>query len=140
MRAPVPIHASDSNEMTAIDDKMLARPLAIESSKPGRVGDDDPTMLSVREEDRRGKADGARGDRPSGKARALEPDRTYPEGSGAREAPQTEKDPSKIVPVQVTRGGSGEALRSRLPLVIVLVMVALAVLIGALFLGGVIRL
>src|SRR5678816_180203 len=33
VRAPVPLMASDSNEMTAIDDKMLAKPLAIESNK-----------------------------------------------------------------------------------------------------------
>jgi serine/threonine-protein kinase len=129
-RAVAPIHASDSSEMTAIDDKMLAKPLAIESSKPERVGDDDPTMLSV----------GARGDRPSGKAQALEPDRTYPDGSGAREAPQTEKDPSKIVPVAVVRSGSGERLRSHLPLVIVVAMVVLAAVVGLLFVGGVIKL
>src|SRR5436190_2649894 len=34
-RPPVPLLASDSNEMTAIDEKMLAKPLAIESQKPG---------------------------------------------------------------------------------------------------------
>src|SRR5690349_2775731 len=47
-RPVAPIHASDSGEMTAIDEKMLAKPLAIESSKP-RVGDDDPTVLAVKD-------------------------------------------------------------------------------------------
>jgi eukaryotic-like serine/threonine-protein kinase len=134
-RPVAPIHASDSGEMTAINEKMLAKPLAIESSKPGRVGDDDPTVLAVRD----GK-DGARGDRPSGKARALEPARSYPDGSGAREAPRTEKDPSKVVPGAALRTGSGERLKPKLPLIIVVAMIVLAAMIGALFLGGVLKL
>src|SRR5215831_18951222 len=103
VRAPMPLMASDSNEMTAIDDKMLAKPLAplaIESQKPGRIGDDDPTMLSVREEERRG--DGVRSDKPSGKSRVLDPAQLYPAGSGPRgrieDAPRTEKDPSSVQP------------------------------------------
>src|SRR5262249_52890372 len=36
-RPVAPIHVSDSGELTAIDEKMLAKPLAIESSKPGRI-------------------------------------------------------------------------------------------------------
>jgi serine/threonine protein kinase len=142
-RVPVPVLASDSNEMTAIDDKMLAKPLAIESQKPGRIGDDDPTMLSVREE-RRVKGDGARGaassERPSGKARAIEPERTYPDGSGAREAPATEKDPSKIQPALPSRGISSERLSSKLPLIILVAMVVLAAAAAGLYMGGVIRL
>jgi serine/threonine-protein kinase len=130
-RPVAPIHVSDSGEMTAIDEKMLAKPLAIESSKP-RVGDDDPTVLAVK--------DGARGDRPSGKARALEPARSYPDGSGAREAPRTEKDPSKVVPGAALRTGSGERLRPKLPLIIVVAMIVLAAAIGGLFLVGVLRL
>ncbi|HEX3764324.1 MAG TPA: serine/threonine-protein kinase [Kofleriaceae bacterium] len=128
VRHPAPVHASDSGELTAIDDKMLAKPLAIESTKAARVGDDDPTVLSTR------------GDRPSGKARALEPERTYPDGSGAREAPRTEKDPSKIVAGAVLRTGSGERLRPQLPLIITVAMVVLAVAIAALVLGGVLKL
>jgi len=134
-RASVPMVASDSNELTAIDDKMLARPLAIESRKPARDGDDDPTVLSVREEERRGKADGA--------GRSEKPERTYPDGSGPRgrveDAPRTEKDPSRIEPIGDARSASSERLRSKLPLVIVLVMVALAALVGGLFVGGVIK-
>ena len=138
-RAPVPLLASDSNEMTAIDEKMLAKPLAIESQKPGRIGDDDPTMLSVREEERRGHRDGARGDRPSGKARALEPDRSYPDGSGPREAPPTEKDPSKIQPAAAGRSASSERISPKLPLIILVAMLVLAVAAAGLYMGGVIK-
>jgi serine/threonine-protein kinase len=133
-RAPVPIHASDSNEMTAIDDKMLGRPIAIESSKPARVGDDDPTMLSVR--------DGARSERPSGKARAIEPAPSYPDGSGPRrvdEALRTEKDPSMIQSASADRGISGERLHSVLPRIVVGVLVLVLVIAAALVFSGVIR-
>ncbi|TMQ10001.1 MAG: serine/threonine protein kinase [Deltaproteobacteria bacterium] len=138
-RPPVPLLASDSNEMTAIDEKMLAKPLAIESQKPGRIGDDDPTMLSVREEERRGQRDGARGDRPSGKARALEPDRSYPDGSGPREAPPTEKDPSKIQPPPADRSLSAERISPKLPVIILVAMLVLAVAAAGLYMGGVIK-
>ena len=148
VRAPVPVMASDSNEMTAIDDQMMARPLAIESQKPPRVGDDDPTMLSVREEERRGKGDAARSEKPSGKSRAIEPSSEprvlYPEGSGPRgrveDAPQTEKDPSKIQPPSPDRSISAERLSSKLPLIIMLVMVAIAAVAAAgLYVSGVIK-
>jgi hypothetical protein len=49
-----PILASDSNEMTAIDNTMLGSPppapLMIESRKLGRSSDDDPTTLVVRDD------------------------------------------------------------------------------------------
>jgi serine/threonine-protein kinase len=142
-RVPVPLMASDSNEMTAIDDKMLAKPLAIESNKPGRIGDDDPTMLSVREEERRGN-DGARSEKPSGKSRVLDPAQMYPAGSGARgrveDAPKTEKDPSKVEPPGAGRSVSAERLSSKLPLIIVLVMFAIAAVTAAsLYMSGVIK-
>jgi serine/threonine protein kinase len=151
VRAPMPVMASDSNEMTAIDDQMMARPLAIESQKPARVGDDDPTMLSVREEERRGKGDAARSEKPSGKSRAFEPSGeprllfpSGPEGSGARgrveDAPRTEKDPSTIQPPSPGRSISAERLSSKLPLIIMLVMVGIAAIAAAgLYMTGVIR-
>ena len=146
-RAPVPLLANDSNEMTAIDDKMLGRPLAIESQKPGRIGDDDPTVLSVREEERRISASRAVvGDRPSGKSRALEPDRTQPAGSGPRRVddallPENDQSATVRTPAPMApRGLSAERLSSNLPLVILLVMVALAVAVVGLYAGGVIRL
>ncbi|HEX7838102.1 MAG TPA: serine/threonine-protein kinase [Kofleriaceae bacterium] len=146
-RAPVPILANDSNEMTAIDDKMLAKPLASESHKPGRIGDDDPTVLSVREEERRISASRAVvGDRPSGKSRALEPDRIHPDSSGARQvddmlSTETEQSATVRTPAPVAmRGLSAERLGSRLPLIILLVMVVLAAAVVGLYAGGVIRL
>ncbi len=53
----VPV-GTDSDEMTAIDDDMVAKaqakldakPLVVESVKKKRVGDDDPTMLHVRDD------------------------------------------------------------------------------------------
>ncbi len=144
-RAPVPLLANDSNETTAIDDKMLAKPLAIESGKPGRIGDDDPTVLSVREEERRVSASRAVvGDRPSGKSRALEPDRTHPDSSGARRVDdllgtETEQSATVRTPAPASlRGLSAEKLSSRLPLVILLVMVVLAAAVVGLYAGGVI--
>jgi serine/threonine protein kinase len=137
VRSVVPLMASDSNEMTAIDEKMMAKPLAIESQKPGRIGDDDPTMLSVREEERRGNS---RNERPSGKARVIEPDRSYPDGSGAREAPPTEKDPSKIQPgAPPDRSVSAERISPKLPVIILVAMVVLAAAAAGLYFGGVIR-
>jgi serine/threonine-protein kinase len=122
VRAPVPLMASDSNELTAIDDKMLAKPLAIESQKPGRIGDDDPTMLSVRDERR-----GSRGEKPSGKSRVLE-------------APRTEKDPSKVQLPGADINTSAERISSKLPLIIVLVMFGIAAVVAAgLFMTGVLR-
>src|ERR1051325_2404120 len=38
----LPLVGNDSNEVTALDDKMLGKPLTIESKKPARIGDDDP--------------------------------------------------------------------------------------------------
>jgi len=45
-RIPV---GTDSDELTALDDKMLRKSMVVESGKK-RAGDDDPTMLHVRDE------------------------------------------------------------------------------------------
>src|SRR3954467_10041437 len=44
-RPVAPLLPNTSNERTAVDDQMLAKPLTIESNKPNRIGDDDPTVL-----------------------------------------------------------------------------------------------
>jgi serine/threonine-protein kinase len=51
--------ATDSSEVTAIDDKMLAKPFVIESQKGPRGDEDDPTRLVVRDDGRgaKGKPD-----------------------------------------------------------------------------------
>jgi serine/threonine-protein kinase len=48
--APMPIMQTDSQEVTAIDSKVLGQPFQIESSNKGRTDDDDPTMLHVRDD------------------------------------------------------------------------------------------
>ena len=46
----MPMMASDSAEVTAIDSKVLGQGLQIESTKSRREDDDDPTMLHVRDD------------------------------------------------------------------------------------------
>jgi serine/threonine-protein kinase len=163
---PQPLLPNDSNELTAVDDEMLAKPLMIESKKQGRIGDDDPTMLQVRMEDKRGKADATsrgvgpeRTDRPSGKARALEAERTSGKakaleldqttpdgvatvGSGghgrADEVVPTENEEAKVDTSLMGRA-SAEPGRPKLPLILTLVIVALVAAAVGLYLGGVIR-
>jgi serine/threonine-protein kinase len=165
-----PLLPHDSNELTTFDDD-LGKPLTIESKKQIRIGDDDPTVLQVRAEDRRGKLDTPsrgtgldrgdrpeRGERPSGKARtldaeraakarAIELDRTKPDGlatlgSGGhgRVAPAapTENDEG-LVDTSLIGRTSAERQLTRLPLILVLVIVAIVAAAIGLFLGGVIR-
>jgi serine/threonine protein kinase len=158
---PVPLVLSDSNEMTAIDDSMLAKPLTIESQKPPRDGDDDPTVLQVRADDKRGKPDSGgrvgvpeRPDqkpRPSGKAKAPDLDRTTPDLSGlsgisgagndasgvrVEDAAPTQNE-AKLSASAVSRGA--EPPRSKLLLVVLFVVVALAAAAVGLYVGGVLR-
>jgi serine/threonine-protein kinase len=134
-----PIPPNDSNEVTAIDDSMLAKSFTIESKKPARVGDDDPTMLQVRVDEMRKAAER---DRPSGKARALDgPDpRAKPDTTGQRlaDAAPTENDESKIHTSTIDRSPTGPQT-SRLTVILAGVIVALVVLLIVLFAGGVIR-
>ena len=135
-----PIATSDSSELTAIDDKMLGKPLTIESKKQGRIGDDDPTMLL----DKRAKLEAAsRGvgqDRSSGKLDKPRPDDTVGSGGHARprDGASTDDDAARA---SASRLGQSEVvpLRSKLPLVIVLVLVALTAAVAGLYLGGVIK-
>jgi serine/threonine-protein kinase len=56
--SPVSVGLGDSGELTAVDAKMMAKakqPLVVETGR-GRVGDDDPTMLVVRDEAIKGMA------------------------------------------------------------------------------------
>ncbi|HEU4730261.1 MAG TPA: serine/threonine-protein kinase [Kofleriaceae bacterium] len=151
--AAMPLLPNDSNELTAIDDDMLAKPLApltIESQKPARVGDDDPTMLQVRVDDKRGKIEALRPaapertDRPSGKARILELDQTRPDGMASiggadheriEDAAPTENE----VKIDTSLMGRArvELARPRIPLVVVLVIVAIVAAAAGLIVGGV---
>ncbi|HET7500443.1 MAG TPA: serine/threonine-protein kinase [Kofleriaceae bacterium] len=157
-----PILPSDSAELTAIDDEMLAKPLTIESKKPARVGDDDPTMLQVRVDDKRGKVEavrplagpGDRGDRLSGKARALELDQTRPDGVASigpehigdaapteNEAKHAAKNDTKNdtkIDISLIGRAPVEPPRPRIPLVVVLIIVALVAAAAGLVVGGVV--
>jgi serine/threonine protein kinase len=132
--------SNDSNEPTVLDDQMLAKPLMIESKKPARIGDDDPTMLQVRVDELR-KGGGAERDRPSGKARVLDAGQTRPDPTGARrhdEAAPTQND-EHHVDTSTIRKASGSYQASKLSLILALVIVALVVTAAGLYLFGVIR-
>jgi eukaryotic-like serine/threonine-protein kinase len=132
----LPLGANDSNEVTAIDDMMLGKPLTIESKKPARIGDDDPTVLQVRVDEMR---KGAERDRPSGKARAMDA-ATRPDPTGRRldDAAPTQHD-EHHVDTSTIRRTSGALHSSRLSLILALVIVALVVTAAGLYLAGVIR-
>ena len=138
-----PIMASDSNEMTAIDDKMLAKPLTIESRLPARVRDDDPTTLVVRDDERKLEAM-ARGpapapaERPSGKSKQLAVDLKVPPSAGH---PRVEDIRSLDDAKYGTSGaGSGtSAQRQRASLILTVVIVALVAAAIGVFFGGMLR-
>ncbi len=136
-----PILPHESNELTQVDDSM-SKPLTIESRHPGRDGDDDPTMLQVRGDDKRGVAP-PRGDLPSGRSRALEERLgAAPLGSGGlrrlEDQAPTQRDRATVEtpPVGHTLAAP---LGSRLPLIVTLVIVALAAIAAGLYFGGVIK-
>jgi serine/threonine protein kinase len=146
----VPALPSDSAELTAVDDHMHLKPLTIESRKPQRVTDDDPTMLQVRVEELRGKGDATtrgvapeRTDRPSGKAKALSIENVpVTLGSGGRprldDAAPTQNDESKIDTSMIGRDEIRPA--SRLPMIVGLVVVTIVAALVSLYIGGVLGL
>jgi eukaryotic-like serine/threonine-protein kinase len=149
--AVVPIHATDSGEMTAIDDKMLAKPLAIESRKGGRIGDDDPTVLSVRDDKPKAgsgprpvPASGPRpvagsGARPIAQHAADQVERVQLEGYGRPDDGPTHNDEAAIGTAAVDRV-SLTPRPSRVVLVIVVVLAVLAAAAAGLYFGGVVKL
>jgi len=128
--AAMPIHFHDSNELTAIDDKMLGKPLQIESKKQGRIGDDDPTMLQVRADDKR----------PSGKAKVLEVERAKPEASQIREDEGAPTQNDQPLPGAATIERVSIRGRSRALVVVVILLLALVAVAVGLSVAGVIRL
>ena len=160
--AVMPIHAHDSGEMTAVDDKMLAKPLAIEARHGGRIGDDDPTMLQVRDDKRAsGKAKVVPASGPKQISQVLATPR-----SGAHAMPAAVPGPSAAdavarLPappadgyfarpddgpthnddhVAVLAAAPAPRRAARVALIVVLVVVALAAAAAGLYLGGVIKL
>ena len=145
-----PLVPNDSNEVTAIDDNMLGKPLTIESKKPARVGDDDPTMLQIRVDEKPrgpGPERPERRDRPSGKVKAQEADQTRPELAGiggdtsgvarSGEASSTQNDEARAG--HPAKAPTGEPGPSKLPFILVFVVVALVAAVVGLKIGGVIR-
>jgi hypothetical protein len=156
----------DPNDvMTAIDTEVLPNPLVantplmIESKKLPRVGDDDPTMLQVRVEDMRSKEGAARAaerERPSGKAKVQRDDEHVSApaavlgsaghaapGSGGRQAlddgAKTQADESKVTTASTGRTIAEPAKRSRLPLIVMVIVLALASAAITMYLRGMIK-
>ena len=124
---------------------LSAPPLTIESRKPGRDVDDDPTMLQVRAEDPRAKADPtARGiitDRTDRTDRPAPRDGLATLGSGAQrrmDDASTHSDQTKVDTSSLRKTASG-ALGSRLPMVITLLIVAIAAIAAGLYFGGMLK-
>jgi serine/threonine-protein kinase len=132
-----PILPGDSHELTQVDDSMN-KPLTIESRHAARDSDDDPTVLQVRTDDKRGLAP----DRSRASEDRLAPG-AAPLGSGGQRrlddiAPTQRDRPTADTPAL---GHTLPApLGSRLPLIVTLVIVAVAAIAAGLYFGGVIKL
>jgi len=138
----VPV-GTDSDEMTALDDKMLKKPkqLVVESVKK-RVGDDDPTMLHNRAE-KPAKGDSTwHGVGSGGKAPApvLNPSaRDRNDASGSRK--QQDEVVTDVVSAQSPAVGKSIANRksSKVPLVILLVLLLGGAAAAGLYFAGLIQ-
>jgi len=134
----IPI-GTDSDELTALDDKMLKKPkpLVVESAKKGRVGDDDPTMLHVRD-DKPAKGDATwHGVGSPGKTPSPVLTREDKQGASGARAQQAE-GVADVVSAQAPTVGKSIAnrKRSRVPLVIlILLLIAGAAGAGLYFAG-----
>ena len=137
----IPI-GTDSDEMTALDDRMLKKgkaPLVVESGKKGRIGDDDATLLHVRDE-KPAKGDAtARGVGSSGKAPASSPKNPDHDGSGVRTQPdEIDTDLVDTLPPAAPAVGSAIAKRktSKLPLIVLLVLLLAGAAGAGLYFAG----
>ena len=145
---PSPSQFADSAEVTAIDDKMSVsikspqtpKPLVVESVKTKRVGDDDPTMLVVREEQAKAKGEStSRGVVPAGSGGQKVERR-----SGPQEAPERggrDDNPADTRPEPVIGAAVVERRRPMpraLWIAIAVVLVAAATR-AALYFGGVVH-
>ena len=133
----VPIR-TDSDEMTALDDKMLqqGKPLVVESKK-SRIGDDDATLLHVRDEkpakgDATSRGLGAAPKSPSAAARDKH------DGSGAKL--QRDEIVTDVVSAQAPAVGARIASRTRsaVPLMILIVLLLAGATVAGLYFAGVI--
>jgi serine/threonine protein kinase len=129
----------DSSETTTLDDTLpQAQALMIESQKPGRIGDDDPTMLVVREDDKRSKPETGRvgHDRPSVKSKLLMP---KPQGSGAHARLDDANATQTDEPTFIVGSGTSAPRASRVPLIVAVAFVVLVAAVAVLYAGGMFR-
>jgi eukaryotic-like serine/threonine-protein kinase len=132
-----PIIGSDSSEVTAIDSKMLAKPFVIESSKGVRGGDDDPTTLVVRDDQRPGKPD--KTERGVGKTPGPEKRETLKTKKAASE--RETNDGAATDPGLPPRFGASVAERksSKLIWFVIAAILAAAAGVAALYFAGLIK-
>lgn len=121
-----------TEETTAIDDEMVARAQAkldVAATKK-RVGDDDPTMLHVRDDKATTPHVAVRGSgaNPAPKAKG---------DSGARPSPPESEIATDIALPMVS---AGNAKRSRVPLIVLVILLLAAGTFAGLYYGGVIKL
>jgi serine/threonine protein kinase len=131
---------TDSDELTALDDKMLQKPkqLVVESGKKARVGDDDPTMLHVRDE-KTAKGDAtSRGFGSAGKIPTPAGSKKQ-DASGARTL--QDEVVTDVVNAQEPAVGGSIAKRksSSVGLIVMLVVLVLAAAATGLYVAGVLK-
>ncbi|HSD89864.1 MAG TPA: serine/threonine-protein kinase [Kofleriaceae bacterium] len=130
-----PLTLGDSQELTAISDKPpkpKATPaMLIESTKKARPGDDDPTKLMVREE-QKGKSDATmQGVGPGAGYRGPAEDIKSAPRAPIESAADTKADPS------VVRRIEGNAKKTKAPWIILAIILVLAAAGAGLYFGGV---
>ena len=121
---PSPPASIDTNEQTAIDGK----PFAIEARKPGRIGDDDPTMLHVRDDVKPAK--------PDATTRGVGAPR-----SGPQKAPHEDDIATDVVNDALPAAGKtiAETKKPNIALIAAIVLLAIAGALVALYASGVIK-
>jgi hypothetical protein len=132
---------TESNEAAALDEPTLdqAQPLTIEANNLHRIRDDDPTTLVVRDDDMRASGAASSGfptQRPSVKSKLLVPGPPKPAAIHARDEAATQNQ--EATPL-IAGTGTVAPRVSRIPLVVVLVLVAVVAAAAGLFVGGMIR-
>jgi serine/threonine protein kinase len=154
---PSPSAFAQSDEHTAIDSNMAEKakaPVVVESQKKGRIRDDDPTTLHVRDADGKHKLDqtnkglGAIGKTPAPQLdRVKASDRVKvsdvvgtSDGDSTRD---TIESASPIERIETPVVGSGVVKRARKPMplavIAIALVVALAIAAAGLYVGGVIK-
>jgi len=135
----IPSGFSESQELTAIDPVPAAvaqanKQLVVEGNKK-RVGDDDPTLMMVREHEAKAKADTtAKGVAPSGPNKTPPPQLTKDTIEDSKATNEVKAAPQATFKVKATKQSS-----LPLPVMIAIAVVLLAAAtVGGLYLGGIV--